>query len=123
MSFQVPLFLPSGFEASADLSASQFRVVKLGSTGIAVATAATDNIVGVLQDKPAAAGRACQVMVHGISRVVASAAITKGAFLTATTGGKVVTTTTAGQHIIGTAVEDAAADGDVIACLIMLKTI
>lgn len=79
-------------EAGADLSASQYRFVKVtgGQTCGAVA-AATDHPIGVLQNKPDAAGRAAAIMVEGISKAKAGAAIAAGANLTIDAVGRVVT--------------------------------
>jgi len=46
---------PISIPASADLSAYQFRAMKLGSTGLALPSAGGD-VVGILQDAPSAAG-------------------------------------------------------------------
>lgn len=78
MAYEIPGTLIT-LEASADLSAKQFYFVKLDSNGqVAVCAAVTDIPVGILQDKPAAANRACTVMVDGISKVSSDAALTPG---------------------------------------------
>src|SRR5258708_5436743 len=103
------------FEKSflADNAVTAYNVVKVTSTGADVATANTDKIIGVAQATCAAAE---QVVVRfvGTSKVIASAAVSVGDRVTATTSGKVVTTTTDKQGIIGMALEAAAADGDII---------
>lgn len=66
-------------EASADLSTAQYKAVKLNSSSQAAPIAAnTDVPLGILQDKPAAAGRAAEIMVSGISQMYAGAAVTAG---------------------------------------------
>jgi hypothetical protein len=109
------------FEKSilADAAIGQWRLVKVTSTGCDVATADTDKIIGVEQNGCAATEQAV-VRFIGTTKVVASAAISAGDLLTATTGGKVVTTTTDKKVVIGRALEAAAADGDVIECLLMI---
>lgn len=111
------------FEKSitADNAIGQYRVVKVTSTGCDVATAGTDAIIGVEQNGCAATEQAV-VRFIGTTKVVASAAISAGAWLTATTAGKVVTTTTDKNVVLGRALEAAAADGDVIECMLMLGT-
>lgn len=75
---EVPLFTVSR-EAAADLSAHQFKFVKLDSNGrVAAIAAATDIPFGILQSKPDALGKAAEVMVAGISEVQADAALTIG---------------------------------------------
>src|SRR5690242_10406234 len=95
------------FKAGADLSSSQYRFVKLDSTQnqVVVATAGTDNIIGVLQDTPTSgdAARVTLANAGGTTLITASAAISLGAYVTATTGGKAVATTTSGNHVIGIA--------------------
>src|SRR5690349_196842 len=106
------------FIAGADLSSSQYRLVKLDSTQnqVVVATAGTDNIIGYLQNAPKSGyeARVTLLNAQGTTQVVASAAISKGAFITATTGGKAIATTTSGDTVSGVAIDAAAADGDLI---------
>lgn len=99
----------------ADAAISAFRFVKLTATGVDVATAGTDVIHGVCtKEEGVLAGEATPIAVEGTVKVVASAAISKGAFVTATTGGKAVATTTTGNIVRGIALTPAAADGDII---------
>lgn len=77
MAVEVP-GLQLSFQAAADLSAYQYRFVKLDANGqAALCSAATDIPLGILQDKPAAAGRACNVMLDGRSKIVAGANLAK----------------------------------------------
>ena len=57
--------------AGADLSTKQFFQVKLDTTAgrCVIVAAATDIPIGTLQNKPAAAGRAAEVVVLGVSKV------------------------------------------------------
>ena len=103
----------------ADAAISANRFVQLTATGVATATAATQKIYGVHQaDVDAALGETVPVVVSGVAKVVASAPISIGAYVTATTGGKAVTTTTAGQVVRGIALTAATADGDLIEVLL-----
>ena len=105
--------------AGENLASAQYYIVQLSATGnIEVAEGATDLIVGVLQNKPAS-GEAALYRFAGTTKVVASAAIAIGAFVTTTATGKAVTTTTAGDHVVGRALEAAAADGDIIEIQLM----
>jgi hypothetical protein len=97
----------------ADAAITAFQVLKVTSTGVDVATAATDAIVGVAQ-MAAAITEAVTYRFIGTTKAVASAAISAGAKVTATTGGKIVTTTTDHHVVLGIALEAAAADGDII---------
>src|SRR4051812_6486256 len=98
---------------TADAAITAYQAVKITSTGIDVATAATDAIVGVAQIG-VAIGEQCNYRFIGTTKAIASAAISAGAKVTATTGGKVVTTTTDHHVVLGIALEAAAADGDLV---------
>src|SRR5258708_1163958 len=93
------------FIAGADLSSSQYCLVKLDTTQnkVVVATAGTDNIIGYLQNAPKSGDVARVTLLngHGTTQVIASAAISLGAFITATTGGKAVATTSSGDTVAG----------------------
>lgn len=108
------------FVAAADLSAKQFYIVKLDSSsnGVALSAAATDTSIGVLQNTPAS-GEAATVRFLGTSKVVAGAAITKGAYVTADSSGKGAATTTDRDNAIGIALEAAAADGDIFEIMLL----
>jgi hypothetical protein len=69
---------------------TEFAVVSMDSAGkVAVTSAATDNkVVGVAQ-RAAAAGDAVEVLVHGITRIIASETIDETTpILSAAAGGK-----------------------------------
>lgn len=66
------------FPAAADLSASQWKFVKLDANGnAALCTAVTDTPVGVLMNKPTIT-HAATVMLWGISEVIAGATLAAG---------------------------------------------
>ena len=108
-----------GFTFSAKTAAAQdskYVFVKMTATGLAPATALTDAVVGVVQRK-GITSEALPVMANGISMVVASADIAKGALVGPTTGGRAVTSTT---QYCGIALEAAAKAGDIIPVLLTL---
>lgn len=75
MAYEIPGFMFS-LEAAADLSAQQYKFVKIDTNGkCAAIAAATDLPCGVLQNAPTA-GQAATIMRDGISKVQADAAIT-----------------------------------------------
>lgn len=75
------------FRAAADLSALQYTFVKLDANGDVIACAAAgEKSVGVLQNKPKL-GETAVVRPHGLSKVVASAAIAANDFITTTAAG------------------------------------
>lgn len=88
--------------AGADLHASAHLIVKLNATNQAIlATAATDDIVGVLEEVQQASasttsGGACSIATingDGTGEVIAGASIAKGALLTTNGSGQAVTAT------------------------------
>lgn len=100
--------------AAADLSTKRYFIVKQNSSKqVALGAAATDSLIGVLQNKPKQ-GEGALVRFGGTSKVVASAAISVGARVTSTAAGKAVATTTTNDTVIGIALEAAGADGDII---------
>ncbi|NPV72075.1 MAG: DUF2190 family protein [Firmicutes bacterium] len=128
MAYEIPVF-DFTLEAAADLSASQYRFVRVDANGRAALCGAGQPAVGVLQNKPSAAGQAAQVRALGITKVVAGAAIAKGALVASDASGQAVaaTVTTAntttgaltGSHVAGIALEAAAAAGGVISVLLL----
>jgi hypothetical protein len=107
VAWEIPGFqftLPAG----ADLSASQFCFVNADTTAAgsrAVLPAAGGRVVGVLQNKPNAAGLACSLIVDGVSKVkVGTGGATAGGTLKALADGT-VTTAGAGTYAVGIALE------------------
>jgi hypothetical protein len=94
-------------EAGADLSTKQFYFVSLASDGQIDPTGAGAIAQGVLQDAPAAAGRAALVAVAGKVKVVCGAAVTRGGPVASTSSGTATNATT-GNIILGTALETGA---------------
>jgi len=66
--------------ANSDLSTKQGFFLKAvsGTPRHAELASTGDRVVGVLQDKPAALGRAATVQVEGIAKVVAAGTVTAG---------------------------------------------
>lgn len=109
--------------ASEDLSAKQYYIMQMDSSGdCEIGEGATDLLIGVLQNTPES-GQAARVRFAGTSKVVASAAIAVGANVTTTNAGKAVTTTTDKDIVIGVALEAAAADGDIIEIMLCRFTL
>jgi hypothetical protein len=94
-------------EAGADLSAKQFYFVSLAADGQIDPTGAGLIAQGVLQDAPAAAGRAALVAVAGKVKVMCGAAVTRGGPVASTSTGTATNATT-GNIILGTALETGA---------------
>lgn len=93
--------------AGADLSGKRYHIVKLNADGkVVLAAAATDAIIGVLDNEPKEGVTAEVVTVNGQGtfRVKAAGTIAKDAFITSDASGKAVATTTSGNRVIGRAI-------------------
>lgn len=126
MAYEIPGFTRS-YEAVVDLSGSHLKFVKLtGANVIGAATAATDDVVGVLQNKPLSAGvgvfqggsnNAATVMISGVTRVKSGAAVAAGVAVTIDAQGRVVAAG-AGAPVVGVTEGAAAAADEVISILL-----
>lgn len=107
--------------AESDLSASQFHFVTLNGNARIALTGDGGHADGVLQDKPAAQGRAAQVMVGpGFTKVVAGAVTTAGGNVGSDSTGRAVDTIT-GDASLGKFMQAAGAAGDVVTILFQPK--
>jgi hypothetical protein len=113
-----------GLVATGDLSTSQYKVVKYGSTAgtVKVASTSTDAMAGVLQNEPAS-GEAALVACLGVCKAQAEASVTAGCFVTASSTGRVKKTTTDHDYVIGKALEASSSAGDIIQVLVAPATI
>jgi hypothetical protein len=104
--------------AGADLSALQYTLVKMG-TGFTVvaATAATDNIIGVLMNKPVS-GDPAEIAIGGVAKLKSGGVWAAGNTITATTGGVGIVSATDAHRVVGFALEVAAAN-DLAKVLVM----
>jgi len=103
-----------GVVATGDLSSYQYYVVKHGSTAgtcKVATTAATDTLMGILQNDPAN-GEAAEVACDGIVYALAETSVTAGSAVTCSSTGRVKTTTTNLDQIIGFAMTASSAAGD-----------
>lgn len=90
MAYEIPGMCAS-FVAGGDLSAKQYHFVKLNSSGqVVIVAAATDKPLGILQNAPASGGVA-EVMLAGISKVVADADLAIGDQIGASSDGQAAT--------------------------------
>lgn len=126
MSFEIPGFKYTGVCGSVTLAAKQYYFVSQDTDGTLIVPAGvTAKPIGILQNAPAI-GQEAEVMVDGISKVVAGGAISIGATVGIYAGGKakaIVPGTDTTQYILGIALEEATADGDIIAVLFSCKNI
>lgn len=109
-----------GLVATGNLASSQYKVVIAASTAGAVkvgATAASDAILGILQNDPAS-GEAAEVACVGICKALAETSVTYGCKLTVSSTGRVKATTTDKDEAIGIALKASSAAGDIIPVLL-----
>lgn len=106
-------------KAAGDLSTKQYLFMKLSAAQtVDTCAATTDKSLGVLQDKPSAAGKDASIAVDGTTKVVASGVIAFGAYVAPTAAGKAQTAVST-QYPRGQALEAATADGDIIEILLI----
>ena len=98
-------------EAAADLSTKQYFGVVIDSSGQAAlaGAGATNKIIGILQDKPDAVGRAGSVGIYGKSKAVLGGTVASGAKVTTDANGKFVTAA-AGDFVCGICAKGGAAN-------------
>lgn len=95
MAYSVNTGQDFSFQAAADLSTNQFCFVALNSSSQIAVAGANVECVGVLQDKPNAAGVAGQVRCFGISKVQAGGTFAAGDKIASNASGKAVKYTAA----------------------------
>lgn len=110
-----------GLPGSADPNGGkQYHLVKVtGAAQCGVVAAVGDRVIGVLQNKPQAAGAAATVAIRGVSKCVADKAIAAGAAVYASADGQVTDVST-GATYVGVALQAAAAAGELIPVLLQL---
>lgn len=109
------------YKAGADLSAKQFFAVELTAADtVGLVNAATDRVLGLLQNKPQA-GQAAEVRILGISKAVSDGSVTAiavGDYVGPNAAGKMVKKTLADNSVTGIAHDASSADGTVIRVLL-----
>lgn len=105
---------PLNFTMTAAGAIPRYAVVQgSGTATVGLATADTQNLLGIAQSEAAAAGEFVSICPLGRSRAVAGAAVSAYARITSNGSGRVVAAAS-GDVIIGYALEAAGADGDSI---------
>lgn len=110
-----PAVVFHGLTATATLAAKQYYLVKASSTAgeCKVGSANTDQIIGVVQNDPAA-GEAAAIGIGGVLKVAAEASVSIGDMVTCSSTGRAKTTTTDGDVCIGSALDASSSAGDII---------
>lgn len=117
--------LKMSFTAAEDLSSYQYRFVTqygMSNTTVGLMNAATDIPLGILQNAPAA-GELAEVMLLGVSKCVANAAIVVGAYVKAeyvstSDNGKADAADTDYDNIAGLVVHASGAEDDLCSVLL-----
>lgn len=105
-------------KATADLSTKQYRFLKpdLATDGQAnVAAAASDLLIGVLQNTPAL-GEAIQLRTIGISKILLGGTVTRGDRLTSDAVGRAITAV--GAVVVGAIAVQSGLVGDIISAFV-----
>ena len=102
------LFVIGHLLAENDLSAKQYQLVEIsGDNQVDLCDGATDKVVGILQNKPIA-GQACEIMVVGMSKLLAGTGdLTAGDLWGTSATGTGITKTTDKDHYNGLVLEGA----------------
>lgn len=109
-----------GLPGSADPNyGQQYRFVKVtGLHQVGLCTAATDDAIGVMQNKPQVTGQAATVAIFGVSNVMSGAGgISAGDLVTADANGRAVSTVTAAD-VMGIALGDASGANELVPVLL-----
>jgi hypothetical protein len=97
------------FEAGQDLSSNQFYFVSVSADGQVDPTGDGAYAVGVLQNEPAAAGRAAEVAIGGKTQVSCGGSVTAGGPVASDGNGQAVDAAS-GDVILGEAMEAGSSD-------------
>lgn len=104
-------------EASADLSASQYCFVDLDANGRVAVNGDGAQAIGVLQNDPAALGRAAAVMINGITKIKVAGTLTAGDDVSSDSSGRATTPVT-GDRILGRVLESSTGANQIVPMLI-----
>ena len=111
MANELAVFDIGNLVAAADLSDYQYYLVYVSAANtVARRTTSGGDVLGVLQNKPEAAGRSAQVRHLGITQVVAGAVVAVGAKVMSDSSGRAITATATLKYF-GTAIEASTAAG------------
>ncbi len=111
--------LDTSFKASGDLSSYQYHAMTLSAANTAGLCGANGVAVGILQNKPDAAGEPAVVRVIGESKMVAGEAIDIGTMITSKSDGHGEEADANAEFCYAMALEAATLDGDIISVMLM----
>lgn len=100
----------------------QYHFVKItGAHQVGLAGAADTAVVGVVQNKVQVSGGAATVAIRGVSKVVASKAITAGSKVYVTAAGQATDSAAGGGNPVGLAVSTTANANELLSVLLVIK--
>lgn len=108
--------------AGSDLSSNQYYLVKRSGGNLALCDTAGERPLGVLQDDPAASGRAGLVRRMGMTKVELGGSVSQDDLLTVDANGKAVAVGATGGYAWGLA-NEAGSSGEIISALIGLGSV
>ena len=100
----------------------QYEIVAKGTGNHQVTQAAVDTGFGVCVDAPAAAGDVCSVVVLGITKVKAGAAIASGVRFTSDASGRAVAANLAAEEVVGVTLSGASAANELVTVMVAQST-
>jgi hypothetical protein len=106
--------------AAADLSTYQYRFVKLTADNTVNVCGAGEQAIGILQNKPSAAGKEARVRVFGVSRITngTAGAIAYGVKVMSAADGKGVASTTDKDIYFGIILDGVSAQNEITTMLL-----
>lgn len=121
MAYEInPYALKITLVAGADLSADQYKFVKMDSNGKAILVAAlTDRPIGVLQNAPRS-GEEAEVTIIGGTKIKAGGTVAEGTVLKTSAAGLTIACTVGTDtthYILGTSLVDGA-NGEIISAVV-----
>ena len=102
---------------AADYSASQWRFMRINSSSQAVRAGDGEDADGVLQNDPAAAGRAGNIALGGLTKVEGGGTVTAGNYVSSDASGRAVNTVS-GDYILGRSLTTATTAGEIISIIL-----
>lgn len=104
--------------AAADLSGVQFRAMIIDTNGQGTTSGANGKVIGILQNKPAAAGRAAQIRIVGVSKLQGGAAFAEQDYIASNAQGFGTAAASLNDEVFAQALTQSGGSGDIMDVLI-----
>jgi hypothetical protein len=106
------------FKAAATLAAYQYHAVVLSAANTVTVAGANAIVIGILQNKPDAAGEAATVRMVGESKMVAGERMDLGTMITSKSDGHGERADANAEHCYAIALESCSSDGEIVSVLL-----